>query len=262
LQAKRTGISLWDAFPFLALLGLTAITGFLVEGLRITEGFHIESQVAAAPAGREAKLGVLAQLGLRERLHMGPSRQDAELHRIAGGGAVFPAATAAPVGYGLAKVLAGLPLDFIRRGHRLLWWGHAWLALGLIVAIPYTKAFHVISSPTQLLLRHLATAGRLSVVAEAGVRTLRDCTWRQLLQMPAPGAASARTSVPRTWRGGDCRPAISSRASLPSCCGPLEWRMRARPACTARSSRPRSCGRAAPAGPAKTFVRSTSSLRG
>jgi len=185
LQAKRTGISLWDAFPFLALLGLTAITGFLVEGLRITEGFHIESQVAAAPAGREAKLGVLAQLGLRERLHMGPSRQDAELHRIAGGGAVFPAATAAPVGYGLAKVLAGLPLDFIRRGHRLLWWGHAWLALGLIVAIPYTKAFHVISSPTQLLLRHLATAGRLSVVAEAGVRTLRDCTWRQLLQMDA-----------------------------------------------------------------------------
>lgn len=185
LQAKRTGISLWDAFPFLTFLALIAVTGFLVEGLRIAEGFSIQTQVAAASRNGPTAPAVLEQWNLRERLHMGPQRQQAELQRIAAGGPVFPAAAAAPVGYALGTVLAPLPPDTARWLHQLLWWAHALLAFGLIVSVPFTKAFHLVSSPANLLLRHPAPAGRLPVVAEAGVRTVRDYTWRQLLQVDA-----------------------------------------------------------------------------
>lgn len=185
LHAPPTGSRLWDAFPLLSLLGLVAITGFLVEGLRIAEGVHIQRAVAAAPASRQARLDVLCRLKLGQRLRMDASRQAAESHRIASGGAVFPAATAAPVGNAVGRALAGLPLEFLRLAHHRLWWGHAVLALTLVAGIPYTKAFHWISSPAQLLFRHPAPAGRLPVMAETGVRTLCDYTWRQLLQVDA-----------------------------------------------------------------------------
>jgi len=184
LQAKRKQISLWDAFPFLTFLVLIAVTGFLVEGLRIADGMHIESQVRAA-AGATLKTGEVDQLGLSGHFHMGRARQDAELKRIYGGGPVFPAAAAAPVGFGLAKVFVPLPLDSIRLLHQLCWWAHAFLAFGLIVSIPLTKAFHLISSPANMLFRHPAPAGRLPVLVESGVRTVRDYTWRQLLQVDA-----------------------------------------------------------------------------
>jgi len=185
LQAKRTVISLWDGFPFLTLLGLIAVTGFLVEGLRIAEGFSIENEVAAAVADRASKRDVIARLDLHERLYKGSPRQAAELTRIADGGAVFPAGAAAPVGHALANAFASFPLDSIRLAHQLLWWNHALLAFGLIVGIPFTKAFHFISSPANLLFRHPEPAGRLPVVIEAGVRSVRDYTWRQLLQVDA-----------------------------------------------------------------------------
>ena len=185
LEPRRTGISRWDAFPFLASLGLIAVTGFLVEGLRIAEGFHLDRQLAAVPADREARRQKLAELECPGGLRIGTERQEAELNRIADGGPLFPAAAAAPVGYRLARVFAALPPGSIRLLHQLLWWAHALLALGFIVCIPWTKAVHLVSSPSQLLLRHPAPAGRLVVVAESGVRTVRDYTWRQLLQVDA-----------------------------------------------------------------------------
>jgi Fe-S oxidoreductase len=184
LQATRKSISLWDSFPFLSALLLIAITGFVAEGLRIADGFHIEAQVAAAD-GLEAKMRVLEEMGFRERLHIGSERQDVQLDRIARGGRVFPAAIWAPVGYGLAKAFAPLPIDSIRFVHQLTWWLHGLLAFGLIVCIPFTKAFHLISSPANMLLRAEAPPGRLPVVMESGVRTIRDFTWRQLLQVDA-----------------------------------------------------------------------------
>ena len=184
LQATRMGVSLWDGFPFLSLLLLIAVTGFTVEGLRNAEGFRIEAQVTAAD-GFEAKIRVLEDMGLRERLHVGPERQDVQLNRIAQGGPVFPAAIWAPVGYGLGKAFATMPVDSIRLLHQSVWWLHGLMAFGLIVCIPLTKAFHLISSPANMLLRTPAPPGRLTVVMESGVRTVRDLTWCQLLQVDA-----------------------------------------------------------------------------
>lgn len=184
LETTRKGISLWDGFPFLTILLLIAVTGFVLEGLRIAEGFHVEAQVAAA--GPEAKQLAIEQMGLRKRFRVGQERWDVELDRIAAGGPVFPAATWAPVGYGLAELFAPLPTASIRSLHLIVWWLHALLAFGLIASIPFTKAFHLISSPVNMLLRERKTPpGRLPVVMESGVSTVRDYTWRQLLQADA-----------------------------------------------------------------------------
>jgi hypothetical protein len=68
LEATRTGISLWDGFPFLAVLFLIAVTGFLAEGLRLAEGFHLESQAAVAAArGPAARRAALEEMGHRPR---------------------------------------------------------------------------------------------------------------------------------------------------------------------------------------------------
>jgi hypothetical protein len=88
LQAMRAGISFWDAFPFLRLLLLITVTGFLVEGLRLAEGFHIDARIAMAGSG--VRRDTLEAMGLRERFHVGRERQDAQLNRIAAGGPVFP----------------------------------------------------------------------------------------------------------------------------------------------------------------------------
>ncbi len=206
LQAARSGISLWDGFPFLSLLFAIAVMGFALEGLRLAEGFHIDGKLAAAQ-GAEAKAQVMEEI--RERFqHVGKERQDAQLARIAQGGPLFPAAKWSPVGYTLGKVFSPLPVGSIRLAHQLVWWLHGLAAFGLIVAVPFTKAFHLISSPANMLLRTPAPPGRLPVAAESGVRTVRDYTWQQLLQVEActwcgkcqevcPGHASGLPLSPR-----------------------------------------------------------------
>ncbi len=184
-EKMRTGISLWDSYPFLACLLLIAVSGFLLGGLRVAEGLHVEGRLAAA-AGPQAQQRVIEELGVREGFrHLGPQRQEAELRRITAGGPIFPAAAWAPVGYALAKALAPLELQTIRSLHRGVWWLHAILAFAFILAIPFTKAFHILSSPLNILFRSDTPPGRLPVAVESGVRTLKDFTWRQLLQVEA-----------------------------------------------------------------------------
>lgn len=179
-----TQVSWWDRFPLLTGLLLVALTGFLVEGLRIAEGQRIESRLAAAGT-LEARSRVLAEMGLRQRMRMGPERQDVQLSRIAAGSPVFPAAAWAPVGNAVGRLFAAMPERALQLTHQVAWWAHALLAFGLIVAIPFTKLFHAVSSPVHLALRVPRPPGRLPVTCETGARSVRDLTWRQLLQVDA-----------------------------------------------------------------------------
>lgn len=177
LALPCTPISLWDRFPLLGMLFAIAVTGFLAEGLRIAQGWHIEAQVSA---------GTLDQAGLREWFaHIGPQRQEGEWARLAAGQPLFPAAPWAPVGYAVGRLLEPLPPAALRALHQAVWWLHALAAFGLIAAVPLTKAFHLVSSPANMLLRHPTPPGRLPVFAESGVETVRDLTWRQLVQVEA-----------------------------------------------------------------------------
>ena len=255
LRTTRARVSLWDAFPLLTCILLIAVTGFLVEGLRIAEGFHIEDQVAAA-GGAEAKAQAMNAMGLRERFHMGPERQDVQLGRIAAGQAVFPAAVWAPVGYGMAKTLAAVPEDGIRLLHQAAWWLHAALAFGLIVRVPFTKAFHLISSPANMLFRVPGPVGRLPVVDGVGR------PHRARLHL-APVAAGRRLHLVRQMPGGlprlqhglsafAARLRAGRRLPVAPHDGPCQ-RRHAEPS-RVDDSRPRSCGPVAPAGPAKRSV--------
>ena len=232
LAGPTRPVSFWDGFPFLRLLALIAITGFLVEGLRLAQGFHLESlaqqqkallqqgkapgpeekdpvqqrenpqqqgqtvvpkeqtplrqgeargQQAVSPAGNPSDWQThWAAMGAR---HLDAEDQQTEQERIAQGGPVFPAAAWAPVGWVLGKIFQNASLNALQTWHRLLWWLHALLAFGFLVAIPWTKAFHLVSSPVNLLLRTSRPVGRLPVAAPSGVVHLRDFTWQQLMQI-------------------------------------------------------------------------------
>ncbi len=184
LKTRRQDISLWDSFPLLTCLLLIAITGFLVEGLRIAQGNRLDAELAAAE-GEAARLAQLEQAGFADHLHMGAERKERQLRQIAESATVFPAAMMAPVGAGLARLAASLSADSLRLTHQVLWWSHALLAFGLIVSIPLTKAFHLIASPANLLLHDDHPPGRLPVIAASGVSHVRDFTWRQLMQADA-----------------------------------------------------------------------------
>jgi len=193
LGPNRRAVTRWDNFPFLGILAAIAISGFLVEGLRLAEGFRLEAQLRQVAAAEGSGSGLVAERkeilhrwGYEENLrHLGTERQEAELERVSQRAVVFPAAPWAPVGYGLGKIFAAIPEGVIRTLHQLLWWAHALLAFGFIVAVPFTKAFHLISSPISILYRNTGPVGRLPVVSESGAQTIRQLTWRQLLQADA-----------------------------------------------------------------------------
>ena len=142
------------------VLLLIAVTGFVVEGLRIAEGFHIEAQVRRAPAAGGEEPAVLEQLGLRERFHMGSA---AAGRRIAAASPRAGRSSPPPPGRRWAT-------RWPRSSRRCRSTRFAFasgrsggctrlLAFGLIVGIPFTKAFHLISSPANMLLRDAGPAG-------------------------------------------------------------------------------------------------------
>ncbi len=139
-----------DAFYLLAVLALIAVTGFLAEGLRIAQGMQL-------------------------------ARVDPTAENIAW----MQAAPWAPVGYLLGSVFATSTPTAISSAHQVVWWLHAVLALGFIVSIPFTKAFHLIASPLNTFFRNTADEDSLVPVVETGAARLTDFTWRQLLQVDA-----------------------------------------------------------------------------
>ncbi|MCX7826221.1 MAG: 4Fe-4S dicluster domain-containing protein, partial [Verrucomicrobiae bacterium] len=84
-------------------------------------------------------------------------------------------------GYVLAQMIQGVSQDGLVKLHHLFWTLHAVLALGFIAAIPWSKAFHMVSSSVSIFLRKLTPAGALA--AGEGVATVTDLTWRQLAQV-------------------------------------------------------------------------------
>ena len=186
LRTPVAGISKWDGYPFLLVLFLIAVTGFVIEGLRIAEAFHIENRlIAAAQADPGGKARLLEEIGLEERIRVGDERRKVEMERIVEQNTVFPSAPWAPVGYVLGKMFEPLSVDSIKMLHQVMWWVHALLAFLFMASIPFTKAFHLISSPLNAFFRNPAPGGRVVAAVETGVEKISDLTWRQILQVDA-----------------------------------------------------------------------------
>ncbi|MBU1570017.1 MAG: (Fe-S)-binding protein, partial [Proteobacteria bacterium] len=116
-----------------------------------------------------------------------------------------PWASWSPVGFYLSTFFSSLPFNTLTSLHFFFWSFHLLLAVLFIASIPYTKAFHIVSSPISIFLRKLSPPGGLISGGESGVEKIRDFTWRQLLQVDAC-----------TWCGRcqDTCPAYASGFSL------------------------------------------------
>ena len=100
------------------------------------------------------------------------------------------------VGYRVALLLdaGGWDRSSLVRFYDNLWWFHALLAFTAVASIPYTKLFHVFTSPFNALLVHLRPKGQLStpfdlrqVMAsgsfdiKVGASEITDFSWQQRL---------------------------------------------------------------------------------
>lgn len=102
--------------------------------------------------------------------------------------------TWAPVGNALAVLINITGLDNNAKGllSMIIFRVHFFLVLGIIAYIPYTKLFHIISSPINMIFRSLSPKGTLSYLnledeeAETfGVAKIEEFTWKQLMDLDA-----------------------------------------------------------------------------
>lgn len=119
----------WQSAWILAILLLIAVTGFLVEGLRIRAGMMLRET-----AGFNA-------------------RQESNLDESDRAAAVAASVAAwAPVGQFVGMAFSGASLEAVRSLHLVFWWIHALAAFALLVAIPLTKANHLIAAFLNVVL--------------------------------------------------------------------------------------------------------------
>ena len=94
------------------------------------------------------------------------------------------------VGWPLAGLVDGLGITPAQssRLHLWVWWLHGLMALGFVAYLPYSKAIHMVVDVANLALRDQDAGKRLPGVAEgapAGVQSLEDMTWKELLDLDA-----------------------------------------------------------------------------
>ena len=152
------GLSLDDAYV-LGMLALIAITGYLVEGLRIA--------------------------------------------------VVQPSWAAwSPVGKLLASIFIALGDPTNRNLHLAIWVAHTLVAFAFIASIPFTKLFHIVTTPLNIFFRSFKPAGELAPArfgSGPGIKDRRDFTWKQILDFEA---------CTRCGRCQDSCPAYASGLSL------------------------------------------------
>jgi Fe-S oxidoreductase/nitrate reductase gamma subunit len=97
-----------------------------------------------------------------------------------------------PVGWWLAGIFdsMGLGGEAGLDAHYATWWIHAFLALGFVAYLPYSKAVHVIVDIANLVFKDPDVGRQLPAPPQngadhLGTRDLADFTWKQLLDFDA-----------------------------------------------------------------------------
>jgi Fe-S oxidoreductase/nitrate reductase gamma subunit len=95
------------------------------------------------------------------------------------------------VGWILSATLTGVAHDTAKTLHMVSWWIHAFLALGFIAYIPYSRLLHIITTPANHFLQTSKPTGYIEPIrdfenAEAfGVGQLEEFTWKQIFDSDA-----------------------------------------------------------------------------
>ena len=95
------------------------------------------------------------------------------------------------VGWFVAKPFWGVSGPLLQWLHFGFWLGHFVLSLLFFILLPITKLFHIFAAPAAAFfsdLRHpgvMKPTGDLETAEEFGITTLRDLTWRDILDFDA-----------------------------------------------------------------------------
>jgi len=95
------------------------------------------------------------------------------------------------VGFALSKTLTGVSYETVTMLHKWTWWIHAFLGLGFIAYIPYSRLMHIITAPVNQYMRSLEPTGTLQPIADFenaesfGVGQLEELTWKQIFDSEA-----------------------------------------------------------------------------
>ncbi len=91
-------------------------------------------------------------------------------------------ATSAPVTAAVARLIGEAELL-----SEISWWLHILLVLGFLLYIPFSKHLHILTAAPNIFFRSLAGSGTLAPLnleaEEYGARTVRDLTWKQILDL-------------------------------------------------------------------------------
>ncbi len=126
------------------------------------------------------------------------------------------------VGYQVALLLEsrGFDVGGTIAFYRGLWWFHALLAFAAVASIPYTKLFHIFTSPLNAFFIHLRPKGQLSAPfdlrqllasgsfdVKVGAAAISDFSWQQRLSFDACTSCGRCTnSCPATAAGTQLSP--------------------------------------------------------
>ncbi|WP_129126746.1 heterodisulfide reductase-related iron-sulfur binding cluster [Geomonas oryzae] len=97
-----------------------------------------------------------------------------------------------PGGLLLTPLFAGWDLGKISAAHKALWWGHFFLAMGFIVAIPGTKLRHLFTDPANYLFTDLRPKGSIATIdledesaEQFGAAKATDLAWKDVYDADA-----------------------------------------------------------------------------
>jgi Fe-S oxidoreductase/nitrate reductase gamma subunit len=103
-----------------------------------------------------------------------------------------------PIGWLFAEAVWFLPVDRTKDIHFVMWWFHTLTVYAFVALFPYTKFFHMVSSPLNLFFARterpkgaLPFIGDIEKVMETGeefalgLGTIKDYTWKNLLDLDA-----------------------------------------------------------------------------
>ena len=97
-----------------------------------------------------------------------------------------------PVGYLGAQLFTGYDDPSIRTCHRILWWIHFVLVLGLLCAIPYTKLRHLVCTSLNAFFAPLEPNGTIGTInmedesaEQFGAAKVTDLTWKDIFAADA-----------------------------------------------------------------------------
>lgn len=109
-----------------------------------------------------------------------------------------PWALYSPIGWLFAKACWFMPHEQARSIHFAMWWFHTLTVYAFVALFPYTKFFHMLTSPTNLFFARtnrpkgaLPFIGDIEKLMESGeefslgLGTIKDYTWKNLLDLDA-----------------------------------------------------------------------------